>query len=77
MKGIKLLPLHFNRPLAVAAMLINAIGDGAMGMVYFFLFKKKDKAISLYSSTNPKVRMHVRLWLVLLHLSLLSFQFQL
>ena len=47
---------YVDRPLAVAAMLLTAIGDGVTGIVHFFLFEKKDKAISLYTSTNPQVR---------------------
>lgn len=47
---------YINRPLAVVAMLLTAIGDGVTGIVRFFLFKKKEEAITLYTSTNPQIR---------------------
>lgn len=47
---------YINRPLAVTALLLTAIGDGITGIIRFFLFEKREKAISLYTSTNPDVR---------------------
>lgn len=47
---------YVNRPLAAIAMLLTAIGDGVTGIVRFFLFEKREEAVSLYSSTNPNVR---------------------
>ncbi|HDO20350.1 MAG: hypothetical protein NDF53_00450 [archaeon GB-1867-097] len=47
---------YINRPLAAVAMLLTAIGDGITGIIRFFLFKRKEEAISLYVSTDPNVR---------------------
>ncbi len=47
---------YVNRPLAATAMLLTAVGDGVTGIVRFFLFKRREVAISSYASTDPSVR---------------------